>query len=351
MSSYHSSFTYLNRNSKNDLGWIIASFDSDNGEMDSYLSQEQIYTDSHRGTKRLLYGTRYNSVSTVRITVIKCGGSDFSVEECRSAYRLLTGNPVASWLDLYIGDELQYSFLGTVQDVKPYKMDARTIALVIYFESVNPWAYSPIQTLECSFGQALSVNDGVVDASIDTVSLSVDANGVLYSDNNLFRVTNDGTAYIDNSVTLQIYNKTDDLYTYIYPNVVFSNNNSDYVTIKNTTLNEETIITNMNVNEIITLSSGQFIISDIRNKIFGDNFNFVWPRLAPGLNNIIIDGSGSGRIDFTYRYPIKIGDCAIDTNMYYDGSSCECSGTGSSSSCQCSVEEQELLEMLARVLN
>jgi hypothetical protein len=54
MSSYHTSFSYLGKSSK-DMGWIIVAFDADEGATDSYLSQEQIYTDSYNGTRRILY--------------------------------------------------------------------------------------------------------------------------------------------------------------------------------------------------------------------------------------------------------------------------------------------------------
>ena len=142
MSSYHSSFKYLDKKSDEDLGWIISHFDPDNGEMDSSLSQEQVYSDSYNGTKRILYGTKYNSVANVKITVIKQDGSDFTLQECRNAYKWLTGKPEASWMDLYVGDEVKYRLLCTIQDVKPQKMDARTVGLNIYCESVSPWAYS-----------------------------------------------------------------------------------------------------------------------------------------------------------------------------------------------------------------
>jgi len=49
----------------------------------------------------------------------------------------------------------------------------------------------------------------------------------------------------------------------------------------------------------------------------------VWPRLAPGVNEIIVSGSGIGSIEFTYRYPMKIADCVID--IYVSNDNCNCS--------------------------
>lgn len=316
MSSYHNSFSYLNKSSI-DEGWIIVAFDPDNGETDSYLDQEQVYTNSYNGSRRILYGTRWTEVVNVKISVIKKDGSDFSVDECRRAYRWLTGNPNASWLDLYVGNELQYSILCTIKNVKPYKLDARTSGLNIYCESISPWAYSPIQSFGCSFDQKLIVDNGVLNG--DSSSFNIDDNGVVYNSTEILQIDNNGTLYIDNSVSLRTDNQTDDLYTPIYLNATFRNGTSDYLSIKNVTTNEETIITGMRANEIITINAGQFIISDVPGKIFGNDFNFVWPRLAPGINEFIISGSGVGSINFTYRFPIKIGDCAINVeDLNYD---------------------------------
>lgn len=316
MSSYHNSFSYLNKSSI-DEGWIIVAFDPDNGETDSYLDQEQVYTNSYNGSRRILYGTRWTEVVNVKISVIKKDGSDFSVDECRRAYRWLTGNPNASWLDLYVGNELQYSILCTIKNVKPYKLDARTSGLNIYCESISPWAYSPIQSFGCSFDQKLIVDNGVLNG--DSSSFNIDDNGVVYNSTEILQIDNNGTLYIDNSVSLRTDNQTDDLYTPIYLNATFRNSTSDYLSIKNVTTNEETIITGMRANEIITINAGQFIISDVPGKIFGNDFNFVWPRLAPGINEFIISGSGVGSINFTYRFPIKIGDCAINVeDLNYD---------------------------------
>lgn len=327
MSSYHSSFSYLNKNSSEDMHWLIVHFDADEGETDSYLSQEQIYTDSYNGARRILYGTKWNAVANVKITVIKQNRSDFTETECRNAYKWLTGKPTASYLDLYAGDVLRYSFLGTVQDVKPQKLDARTVGLNIYFESVSPWAWSPQQTIQCSFGSPLLlVGNGVLTKGDKNALLGVTSQGVLYNGasggSGLFQTTSDGVVYIDNSVSLKIDNLSDDLYTYITMDTIVTNNDSDYISINNLTLDEETVITSVSNGETIQLSSNQFIVSDIDGKIFGNTFNFIWPRLAPGINEFVIDGTGSGDVEFTYRYPIKIGDCVIDVYVSDDKYCC-----------------------------
>lgn len=270
MSSYHSSFKYLDEKST-DYGWIITHFDSDNGETDGYLSQDQVYTESYNGVKRTLYGTRYNTVANVKITVIKQDGADFSLSDCRNAYKWLTGNPEASWMDLYVGDEVKYRLLCTIQDVKPQKLDARTIGLNIYCESLSPWAYSPQITL---------------------------------------------TQSITGSETIEINNESDDLYTPVYLKTTYENTNGESLVIANTTIGETTEISDLAINEIITLDNNMMITSDKPSKVFGNSFNFTWPRLKAGVNSL--DVTGTGYLTFEYYYPIKMGDCVIDINSVSD---------------------------------
>lgn len=273
MSSYHSSFQYLNKKSDKDFGWIISHFDPDNGETDSYLSQDQIYTDSYNGTKRTLYGTKYNSVANVKITVIKQNGGDFTLGECREAYRWLTGNPEASWMDLYIGDEVKYRLLCTIQNVAPQKLDARTIGLNIYCESLSPWAYSPLQTVE---------------SSVNTSGTKVTIN-----------------------------NETDDLYTPVYLKTTYTNMGGSSLVITNEDAGgKSTEIGGLVTNEVVTLDGNMFISSDKPNKVFGNTFNFVWPYLRAGENTLNIVGNGS--VIFEYYFPIKMGDCAQNINIVRD---------------------------------
>lgn len=271
MSVYHNSFTYLGINSAKDKNWIISHFEPDNGETDSYLTQEQVYSDSYNGTKRVLYGTKYSTVATPVITVIKQDGGDFSLEDIRQAYKWLTGNTSSSWLDLYVGEEVTYRLLVTIKDVKPYKLDARTIGLNIYCESLSPWGYSPLQIVSQS-------------------------------------IVGEGNIIIENL--------SDDLYTYTPVNIKFENTSGESLKIVNNTLNETTEINNIRENEVITLSDNMTITSDNTTRIFGNDFNFVFPRLKSGTNELTIVGTGT--ITFEYIYCIKMGDMAITLNAVTD---------------------------------
>lgn len=325
MSSYYPSFKYMGLNSFKDKNLIVTHFDVDQGEHDTFLGMDPIYTDSAHGTKRIDYGAKFNNVAVVKITVMKANRRDFTVADVRDFLKWTTGVRQISYLDFLVEDTVKCSFLGRVTSAYQQKLDARTIGLSIEFTSVSPWAYSGEQIIQCAFGQDLSADsDGILSKGHGDALLGVNTSGVLYNGINgeagLFQVTTDGVVYIDNSVKLKIDNQSDDLYSYIYLDTKFTNQNSDEIFIKNITTGEETILTGLSNNEIVTLKSEQFIVSNIPNKTFGTNFNFVWPRLSPGVNEIVIGGSGIGTVQFEYRYPIKIGDCAID--IYVPGDDC-----------------------------
>ena len=160
MSSYHSSFTYLNKNSSGE-GFVIASFEPDSGFVDSYLGMDQIVTDSYDGVKKHFYGSRYNSSAEILITLIKPDGSDFSMADNRRVLRWLTGNRKASWLDLYVGDKLVYSFYGNVTACEQQKADARVIGIQITFTSIHPWAWSAPQSFDCYIGEKMIFLSGI----------------------------------------------------------------------------------------------------------------------------------------------------------------------------------------------
>lgn len=327
MASYHSSFTYKRINSASDQGLMIVSFEPDNGFMDSFLSMENISDDYYDMTKRFDYGSKYSTSAEIQITAIKKDGSDMSVNEFRSYARWLTGARANSWLDMYSGETIVYSFLGKFLNLEQYKLDGRTVGIRATFSSVSPWAFSEPKSFECDIWQLLDVDsDGYLwKSGDDSVSLGY-SNGILspnhFDADSYFNVDSDGVAYLDNSYHTNINNQSDDEYIYTYLDIEYDNENSTFLSIKNETLNEESLVKDIKRNETISISAKQFIASytrdeitgDLRNnnRIFGDSFNFVWPRLKPGMNKFVVEGDSRGSARFTYRYPMKIGDCTMD---------------------------------------
>ena len=336
MASYHTSITYLDKNSA-ELGYIITSFEPDNGFVDTFLGMDQVSEDYYDGTKKFLYGTRYNTTATINITLIKADGTDWSLDDNRKALKWLTGARTASWLDLYQGDKIKYSFLGTITSPQQYKLDGRIIGISFEFASITPWAYSPEQIFDRSIEQKLVLND---EGIIISDEISIDDNGVLCNSvtpgiGACFCIDDNGVIYVDNMIVAQVDNETDDLYSYIYLDIEFTNDTCTYVEINNESLQEITRIDNLQRKDVIHITNRQFIVAYTQDqvtgdfivdqtRIFGDSFNFVWPRLAPGKNHFIIDGDGNGEVRFAYRYPMKVGDCAMDISTYGGDVVCGC---------------------------
>lgn len=270
MSVYYPSFSYLGKNSKKDMGFIVSHLDDgDSGEVETFMSMDPVYTDNSTGTRRIDYGAKYNSVAVFNITVIKQDGSDFSVQNIRDCLRWLTGVQSNSNLDLLVGDEVKYSFTGRFTNASQYKMDARTVGMVLEFTSISPWAYSALQTVEQT---------------------------------------------IIGSETFQVNCDTDDLYSYVYMKTTYENTSGESVVIKNETTGDITEVSILNTNEVITLDNNMMITSDNSTRIFGKDFNFIFPRLQAGINEFTI--TGTGNIKFEYTCPIKLGNVAQDINGY-----------------------------------
>lgn len=335
MSSYHSSFDYLGKNSA-EQGYIIAAFEPDEGFKDTFLGMDQISEDYYDGTKKFLYGTRYNSTAVINITLVKMNGTDFTVNDNRNVLRWLTGARTASWLDLYQGDKIKYSFIGTVTSSQQYKLDGRIVGIQIEFSSITPWAYSAEDGIDRSILQKISID---TDGTLIPNEASIDANGVLCNgkfagESECFLIDDNGVIFVSDKITANIDNKTDDPYSYVYLDIDFENDSCKHLEIRNETLNETTKV-NLKPKEIINITNKQFIVAYKQdentgklvvdqNRVFGDDFNFVWPRLTPGRNYFEISGDGNGTVKFAWRYPIKIGDCAMDISTYGSDAICDC---------------------------
>lgn len=280
MSSYYPSFSYLGKNSYDDYNLIVSHFDADSGECDTWLSMDPIYSESAHGTYRIDYGAKFNDVAKPKITLIKSDGSDFTYQEVRNFLRWTTGQRKNSYLEMCEWNEnkstweSKFRFLGRTTSAYQQKLDSRTIGLVIEFTTVSPFAYSPVQAIE---------------------------------------------AQISGSSIIEVPHDSDDLNTLIGFDVEFTNASSSNgsLTISSEVMQNETKVNNLRANETITLSSSGFIVSD-SGRIFGDDFNYVFPKIGYKENMVKVDKLnivGNGKIVLKYIYFIKIGDCAIDSNF------------------------------------
>ena len=287
MSVYHPSFNFLNKNSYDDYNLVVAHFDGDSGESDTWLGMDPIYSDVADGTRRLDYGAKFNSVATPKITVIKSDGTDFTATEVRKFLRWTTGSRKNSYLELCEWNEdeskwdIKFRLFGRTTSAYQQKLDARTVGLIIEFTTVSPFAYSPVMNREYT---------------------------------------------INGTREIIIEHDTDDLDTPIYLNTTFKNLSGDSLTIYNKALEETTEVNNLAINEVVTLDANGFIKSDKTTRVFGTDFNYVFPRF--GYDADILSVTGYGVITFEYVYFIKMGDCVIDVDM--SGSGLVCGSSDSS---------------------
>lgn len=270
MSIYHP-VVRVNGKTNYDFSLIVAHFEPDNGQTEFYLDLEPIFTDNFDGTQSNDHGAKYTKKAAPVVTFVEVDGSDMHPAKIRHVLRWLTGQRNVSWMDLLNQDgECVCSYLGRFISVQAQKLDSRVVGLVCQFQATSPWAYSAVKEYSINIGN-----------------------------NTFFSLEND----------------TDDLYTYIYPNVTLDNTGTAF-TLKNTTSDSETKLSNLSSGEFITIDSNLFVHSS-KNRLFNNDFNYVFPELVPGTNSFI--ANGSGQLTIKFRHPMKVGDGLLDDYDIHNG--------------------------------
>lgn len=245
----------------------------DKGETSSFLSRKAVKTETYNGAFSRSYGMKYDEVLAPQITLMKRNFEDFTFEEQRAVLSWLTSKRTTGYMDVYMTEDdvasnsPSYCLLGGVTKIETYKLgNNRTVGIIFTFESLHPYALSPIQTVDNK-----------------------------------------------NATTLTITCNTDDTESFIYPKLTISFNMDQDFTI--TRDSDRTEIKGNVAGEIITIDSANKIITSNRtvSRFFGDNFNWVWPKLTYGDNKFSVsriptpNSSNAPLVTFKYRYPIKCG--------------------------------------------
>ena len=76
-------------------------FDSDNGEINTYLSRNAVASESVTGKIKNVSSYKYTEDLICKVTLIKEGFGDFSLEEARKVLSWLTSKDTPSFLDVY----------------------------------------------------------------------------------------------------------------------------------------------------------------------------------------------------------------------------------------------------------
>lgn len=343
---------------------------SDNGATTSFLNRESVQTERYDGRYRRIYGYKYQDVLTPTITFIKQDYKDFTSEENRRVLSWLTASDKPGWLEIYHDDTevLSYQLFGNWTEIEQHKLaSGRVIGYTCSFESSNPYAWSvkhEITKQYSMFGtfditchsdeyNKLLYPTITIKFSDDSVYVPIDRNiledekynmipNVIYSyqaegdDEPTLYVNVEGNRVetwavasnaVASSYTLGKY--------YYFPSDLaikktiateLSNGTTSYhwekvtqagsavqignsYTLNGENITKETVVSGGEPGEIITLDGTNKVISSNQDeivKIMGDNFNWEWFALAPGINNITI--AGNCEVKLEWLEPRKVGD-------------------------------------------
>lgn len=297
------------------------SFDSDSGALTSYLGREAVLSESHNGSRKIPHAYKWNEVLSPAITFIKEDFSDFTLEEARKFLKWITGNPGTGVLSIYSDDSEapEYELIGNFINVEQYKLgNGRCVGFIAYFESIQPFALSPIRTVTKIIDNPLEF---IINVETDEPQ-SIIYPKVTIKESNNFVVKADaslGSKFVINKTqpneyvlgTVYEYNG---MFWYVDGSGVMRADKNvpawDYtsVVMTNLTTNTETRVGMNTPSETVILDGVNRIVSSSRKsgRVFGNDFNFKWLPLVDGENKIKVIGNCA--ITIEYREIIKVGD-------------------------------------------
>jgi hypothetical protein len=304
--------------------WTEISFDSDDGEIETYLNREAIASETYNGAFKRVYNYKWSDTFTPKITFIKQNYEDLTPEENRKVLTWLTSSSNAGFLYVYKDDSEAISFciLGNFTIINQRKLsNGRVIGYTAEFESISPFAFSPLHTV---VKHIESPDDNIITINLETDEpqkpiyprIIIQQN----DDISVIEVDHEMTD-LDNWIEGSVFHY-DDKYYWVDENgekhiseTNDSNLETTSVSIVNThtKLNSEpqefkSIIKNNIKGEKITLDGANRVVlsSRINNRIFGDDFDWNWLPLYEGQNELSIQGNCIVTVE--YRYPIKCGE-------------------------------------------
>lgn len=264
------------------------SFDNTTGESNTFLTRGAVASESVDGRFKNTSHYKYTENLTLKITFIKEGYGDFSLDEARKVLAWLTSKDTPSFLDVYddiYSEVILYSVLGGFTNIQSYKLGSgRVVGFVADFESISPFAYSPINTFKRT----------ITAPTTFTITCDNDDTAYVYP-----RITvkhKDTSVIITNTI---IRPKTDLL------TGVTENNIQVFTTaVRNSGVDETVIIDGAN----------KLIYSETNpNRIFGTDFGtndirdqWVWLPLADGENTLAVTGNCD--LTLEWREVRKIGE-------------------------------------------
>lgn len=297
-------------------------FDSESGEVSSFLNRDAVASESSRGDFRRIHNFKYNEFFTPKFTFIKKNFSDFTQDEYRRLVSWLTSKSTTSVLTAYRDDSevVEFEAIGNWGEIQAYKIaNHRIIGVTAVFESVTPWALSPIKTVTQTISQPTIVN---IRCNTDDWESSVYPRITIRQSNDIVvNITSEMTSEVfhnDNYIDGTIYhcnnmyywkaiNENGDLQANEMPTKP-SNIYTTSVSLYNEAVDVKTYIKGNSANETIVIDgANKLVVTENNNRfVVGNDFAWKWLPLVKGDNRIRIIGNCT--ITFEWREPIKLGE-------------------------------------------
>lgn len=312
------------------------SFGGDSGDVETYLGREAMVSETWNGEIKRGNSYKWSESLSPSITIIKKDFSDFTRDENRKILSWLTGRKTAGFLDIYLDEQanaIEYSILGNFIGVSQYKLgNSRVVGYIAQFESVMPWALSPLQIEPDDFSSTNIDITKMRDVSApanNTFTLTIDTDEpesavypkitIKHNNTNYVRIAN-GTVLTEDSpmiASTAYYNGA--TYYWLDSAGKFNSNTTNpqlqttSVKITNTyAVDDKTYVAtcsigNNTLDETIIIDGANKVISSSRTaRIFGDDFTWEWLPLYDGVNTIKVEGNCS--IALEYREVRKVGE-------------------------------------------
>ena len=299
------------------------SFESDSGDMSTFLSREAVASESYRGHFRRVHNYKYNEVLAPTLTFIKDDFSDFTIDEHRKVLKWLTSKDTASFLTVYHDDSevISYEILGGFIEINTHKTgNGRVVGITAVFESVAPWAFSSLYTITKDVSSPTD-NTIVINLETDDPQNPVYPRITIKQDNTTNIITiNHAMTDVDNWVYGSVF-KYENTYYWVDKDGVkhtSTTNTSSFdttsVAIRNMHTDDfgsvsvfDTLVKNNVKGEKVVLDGANRVVSSSsEHRIFGNDFSWQWTPLYEGKNELSFVGNCTVTVEF--RYPIKCGE-------------------------------------------
>jgi hypothetical protein len=250
---------------------MCVALDSDNGEVGTYLNREAVASESHDGRYKRIHSFKYTETFAPKFTFIKSNFGNFELDEVRTVLKWLTSKDTTAILETYYDDSnvVSWASIGGFVDLQTHKLaNNRTIAITATWDSISPFALSDLHT----------VTKTITSTGTITINIDTDDNKPIYP-----------------RVTIKANNA----------NIKFTNKHTNFFNVSKL-YNSLSLLNNTYGEMIVVDGANKLISSSSTNRIFGDDFNWVWLELHDGKNEITIEGNCT--VTLEYREIRKVGE-------------------------------------------